>query len=116
MHHYLGGPLHSLRSLFRDEQRRVLHAFLTPRIAEVEAACRELVARHAPLVRLLGDLEAPVPQALRAAAEVTINADLREALRAPTLDRARIAGILAEARARGFALDAALTVAALKLT
>lgn len=116
MHHSLGGPTDSLRSLFRDEQRRVLDAFLAPRIAEVEAACRDLVARHAPLVRLLGDLEAPVPQALRAAAEVTINADLREALRAPTLDRARIAAILAEARARGLALDAALTGAALKLT
>ena len=116
MHHSLGGPMDSLRSLFRDEQRRVLDAFLAPRIAEVEAACRDLVARHAPLVRLLGELDAPVPQALRAAAEVTINADLREALRAPALDRGRIAGLLAEARARGLALDAALTGAALKLT
>jgi hypothetical protein len=116
MHDHLGGPMDSLRSLFRDEQRRVLDALLVPRIAEVEAACRDLVARHAPLVRLLGELDAPVPQALRAAAEIALNADLREALRARTLDRGRIAEILAEARVRGFTLDAALTGAAWKLT
>jgi hypothetical protein len=57
-----------------------------------------------------------VPQALRAAAEVALNADLREAVKAPALDRGRIAAIVAEARVRGFTLDAALAGAALKLT
>jgi len=59
---------HSLKSLFRDEQRRVLDVTLASTLQEVEADSRRLYGAHAPLMRFLHELKVPVPRPLLAAA------------------------------------------------
>ncbi len=70
------GRTHSLRSLFRDEQRRVLGAVLADSLEETEEAYRAIHRARAPLMRYLADLGVHIPRALRRAAEVVLNADL----------------------------------------
>jgi len=70
---------YSLRSLFRDEQRRIMHLILESTLAEAEAVYRQLYEHHALLMRFLVELGVPLPKAFQAAAEFVLNLDLRRA-------------------------------------
>ncbi len=93
-----GDPLFSLRSLFRDEQRRILTRILHSAITEAEAVYRQLYERHAPLMRFLSDLGIPLPKAFQPPAELTLNGSLRQFLEAEELDLERIGALLGEAK------------------
>ena len=70
------GRTYSLRSLFRDEQRRVLGAVLGDSLKETEEAYRAIHRDQAPLMRYLAELGVRIPRALGRAAEVVLNADI----------------------------------------
>ncbi len=89
---HLGAAGHSLRTLFRDEQRKVLdHVLLSTRSA-AEDLYRRVYLDNGLLVRFLGGLGAPVPRALSTAAAFVLNVDLERALAMdpPDLARARL--------------------------
>ena len=91
------GAGYSLRSLFRDEQRRILDTVLAETLSETETSYRVIYRGRAPLMRYLADLGAQLPRPLRRAAEVVLNADLRVALGQPNLDPDRVRNLLDEA-------------------
>jgi len=93
-----GGDIYSLRSLFRDEQRKILNRIIEDTLAEAEAAYRQLYENHAPLMRFLSELWIPLPKSFQGAAEFYLNTSLRRALEAEPFDRARIAALLEEAK------------------
>jgi len=103
---WFGAVPYSLKSLFRDEQRRLLDHVLAATVAEVEAELRRVFHRHRPLMRFLSDLETPLPEAFRTPAERVVNADLKRALASPQADLAAIHRLLDEARLLGLSLDA----------
>jgi hypothetical protein len=82
---------YSLKSLFRDEQRKITDLILESTLAEAEAAYRELYEHHALLMRFIVDLGVPLPRAFHAAAEFILNLDLRRAFEQeePDLDQVR---------------------------
>jgi hypothetical protein len=82
---------YSLRSLFRDEQRRVMHLILESTLAEAEGVYRQLYEHHALLMRFLVEIGVPLPKAFQAAAEFVLNLDLRRAFEEeqPDLDEVR---------------------------
>ena len=86
-----GPSIYSLKSLFRDEQRRIFGLILEPALDEAEAAYRQLFEYHTPMIRFLEDSKSPVPRALSMAAEFVLNADLKRAVtqRPPEPDRIR---------------------------
>jgi hypothetical protein len=98
---------YSLKSLFRDEQRRVLGMILEPTLLETETAYRQLYERYAPLLRFLKDSGVPPPRALSIALEFSLNASLRRAFEGEELDFPVIEPLLEEARTLDVALDAA---------
>ena len=100
-----GMDTYSLKSLFRDEQRNILSQILISTLDEAEAVYRQLYEHHAPLMRFLSDLKAPLPKAFRTTAEYALNSHLRRAF-SDRLDIARIHGLLEEARLGGVDLDA----------
>jgi hypothetical protein len=102
---HLGPDLYSLPTLFRDQRQAVLSAILDTAIADVEASARRLYDQHAPLLRLLPSPNHPLSRALRAATEITLSADLREALAPEHLDLARAAEILAQSLRWGVDID-----------
>jgi alpha-amylase/alpha-mannosidase (GH57 family) len=59
---------YSLRTLFRDEQRKILRRILGDSLESAEAAYRQVYENHAPLMRFLADLRIPLPRSFRTAA------------------------------------------------
>ena len=95
----------SLRTLFRDEQRKIVDVILKESLATVAAAYRSIYENQAPLIRFLNGLSIPVPPAFQSAAQIALNSQLKQAFeqREPYLDA--IQGHLKEAAASNIALD-----------
>ena len=104
MDRLFGGSTYSLKSLFRDEQRKIVTSILETTLVDVESLLRQIYENNAPLLRFLADLTVPLPKALKASAEFSVNINLRHALESD-LDMERISGLLAEAKETGVALD-----------
>ncbi len=102
-----GTEVYSLKLLFRDEQRKILNTILEANLADVDAIYRQLHQQTAPLIRFLADLGYPVAKSFHIAAELALNAGLRHAFEADTLDIAEIKGILYEAEVEKVPLDGA---------
>jgi len=102
--HFLG-LTYSLKTLFVDEQQRILERVLEETLEEVEAVYGRLYRDHASLIRFLGSLDAQAPRALQAAAELVLNGSLRRELDATELDPAKLGPLLEEAQRAGVILD-----------
>ncbi len=96
---------YSLKSLFRDDQRRVLDLILASTRGEVEGEFRDVFEQHAPLMRFLRSLGNPLPRAFAAAAELVLNLDLRRALEDPAADPDEVQSLLAERESLQVDLD-----------
>jgi len=99
------GHTYSLKSLFRDEQRKILQVVLDATLAENEAVYRTVYESHIPLMRFLNDLSAPLPNAFRTAAEFVLNTDLRRAFAQDTPDLERVHALLENTGAWRVTLD-----------
>jgi len=95
---HFGGITYSLRSLFRDEQRRILDPIIDSTMREAESENRVIFEHHAPLMHYLQDLGVPLPTVFIQAAEVVINSDLRRATRGDSPDVLTISGLLEDAK------------------
>jgi hypothetical protein len=104
-----GEKTYSLRSLFRDEQRRILRTILSTTVAEAEAAYLQLYDHHAALMRFITSLGTPMPREFVAAVEYAINSLMRRACSAEELDGERIRSLLREAQASNVSLDKTTT-------
>ncbi len=102
-----GESNYSLRSLFHDEQRKLIGQILQSALGETESLYRQIYDHRAPLMRFLHSLNLPQPSALRGPAESVINSDLRRQLEQDDIDSERLQQLLAAATAEGIALDSA---------
>ena len=100
-----GDRTYSLRSLFRDEQRRILRSILSSTVTEAETAYLQLYEHHAALMRFISSLGTPMPREFAAAVEYAINSLLRRACSSDELDSERIRSLLREAQASNITLD-----------
>jgi hypothetical protein len=109
-----GKGTHSLRSLFKDEQRKILELVLAPLTEESEAAHIQLYERSADLMRFLTDLHIPIPKPSRASAEFALNHHLRREFLSEEPSLERVAPLIEEARAAKIDLDVATLEYALR--
>src|SRR5258705_3424809 len=95
----------ALRTLFGDEQRKIVDVILKESLATAAAAYRGIYENQAPLIRFLNGLGIPVPPAFQSAAQIALNSQLKRAFeqREPDLDA--IQSYLKEAAATSIALD-----------
>jgi hypothetical protein len=100
-----GQETYDLRSLFGDEQRRVLASLLRTTLEEAEDALGRLYEHHGATMRFLADLGVPPPRALSVAAEVVINSHLRRALAAESPDEEDVGSHVRDAAMEGVSLD-----------
>jgi len=100
-----GESNYSLRSLFRDEQRRVLDQILISTLEEAEALYRQIYEHRAPMMRFLTNLQIPLPKAFYTAAEFVLNGYLRRALESEEIDAERVKALLETAKLEGVVLD-----------
>ena len=69
----------SLRSLFRDEQRRIVDLILKDSLGTLSGSFRSMYEHQAPLMRFLNSLSVPVPPAFISLAGVALNNQLQQA-------------------------------------
>ncbi len=100
-----GDKTYSLRSLFRDEQRRIVRTILSATIAEAEAAYLQLYENHAALMHFITSLGTPMPREFTAALEYALNSLLRRACSSEELDGDRIQNLLRETQNSNVNLD-----------
>jgi alpha-amylase/alpha-mannosidase (GH57 family) len=108
MERRFGDSNYSLRSLFRDEQRKVSTTILAANLQEAESLYRQIYEPREPLLRFLTDLGIPLPKGFAAAADVVLNTQLRAALEQPTIELKRVVSLLEAARLEGVTLETAI--------
>jgi len=102
-----GGAIYSLKSLFRDDQRRIVDHILEATLKETEASLRTIYEQNAPLMRFLSGTNFPRPKPLALAAEFVLNAALRREFRKDFLDLREVRNLLNEAKEESVPLDSA---------
>ncbi len=110
--HHFHGATYSLKSLFRDEQRRIVAQIVNSTLEETEAIFRQVYEHHAPLLCFLSELQAPLPAPLRITAESVLGGAVQQALNAEEPDLERVRMLLETAARQRIDLD----TAALELT
>ncbi len=96
---------YSLRSLFRDEQRRALDVIVRSALTDAEALASQLYETHSPLLRYLATLDLALPKPLRGLADFVLNTGLRRELERNELEFPRLRALLGEAEDVGTDLD-----------
>jgi alpha-amylase/alpha-mannosidase (GH57 family) len=105
MDKHFGASAYSLRSLFRDEQRKILDLILEPTLQETQALYYQLYERHALMLRFLRDSDLPVSKGLFMAAEFALNENLRRAFKEEEIQPEHVENLLEEVRALAVHLD-----------
>jgi hypothetical protein len=113
---HFDGPVYSMKSLFRNEQRKILNTIFESTLKDAEGSYRKVYDRHAPLMRYLQDAGIPLPRALYLAAEFTLNVSLRRALENESLNPDTIRNLLEEVHIEKIPLDVATLEYALRRT
>ena len=102
---YFGESTYSLRSLFRDEQRKILDRIQEESLETVEEIYRQIYETNAPFLRFLKDLGQRPPKVLITAAEFILNVRLRRSVEEERLDVEGIEKLLEELESVGVPLD-----------
>jgi hypothetical protein len=121
---YFGEMKYSLKSLFKDEQKRIIDLILTQTLSDAEANFHAVYKKHGPLLRFLKEMDQPVPEVLRMTAAFVLNSDLKRTFETEPVDLVRISmllelvkreGVQIEEAGVGFAARKALTRIMLQL-
>jgi alpha-amylase/alpha-mannosidase (GH57 family) len=104
---YYGRVDYSLTSLFTDEQRRIVQLILNSTLWDIENSLTTIYEDHASLLHYLSQAGLPKPPALTLAAGFAVNAGLRRALDADTIDLAQMRSFLSLAKADQVPLETA---------
>ncbi len=102
---HFGAQTYSLRSLFRDEQKRILDILLAGTLTEVESSLSAIYENQASLLHFLSQSKLPRPEALTVAATFAINAGLRRALESDPIDVIQARNWLSLAKSDQIILD-----------
>jgi alpha-amylase/alpha-mannosidase (GH57 family) len=105
MDSHFGESTYSLKSLFRDEQRKVVDLLFNAYLERAQAAYREMHRQHVPMMRFLKTLNIPVPRHLFVAAEFALNDGLLSLLQKEDFEIEPIRNFLEESLALGIPLD-----------
>ncbi len=100
-----GEGIYSLKSLFRDEQRRILQLILSSSLADAESAYLHLYENHAALMRFMVSEGSTIPGELRTTIEFALNTLLRRACEEEQLNAPRIRELLRDAHMYHIHLD-----------
>jgi alpha-amylase/alpha-mannosidase (GH57 family) len=95
----------SLRTLFRDEQRKITDIILNDSLASAAAAYKTIYENQGAMIRFLDGLNIPIPPAFKSAAEIALNSQLHQAVDRPELDADIIGSYLKEAASSHVTID-----------
>ncbi len=100
------GSLYSLKSLFKDGQRKILNVILEKKIADALSVYRHVYEPNVPLIRFLKGSATPIPPPLYASGQFVLNSELNTELGCKDINYEKITDQLREAELAGISLDA----------
>jgi len=95
---HFGHSSYSLKSLFKDEQRRILREILASTRDDLDSRFRLIAERYTPLMKFLQSAGAPLPPALGIVADRVLHSDIRRQLELEPPDLDRLRALLEEAK------------------
>jgi alpha-amylase/alpha-mannosidase (GH57 family) len=102
---HFGTLTFSMKSLFRDEQRKIVNWIWEATIEDLEATYRQMYEQHRPLMLYQSDVSVPLPRIFRLTAEVALNLNLRRAAEQENPSPGLVSRLLTDARRAGIPLD-----------
>ncbi|HST09161.1 MAG TPA: DUF3536 domain-containing protein, partial [Terriglobales bacterium] len=105
LQHSFDTNIYSLKSLFRDDQTKILDIILAADLAQAEASLMHQYEQEAPLMRFLADLHVDQPKLFRTLAEFALNRRLRTILASENTSPEKVESLLQEAREMKIPLD-----------
>jgi alpha-amylase/alpha-mannosidase (GH57 family) len=116
MDRQFGESNYSLKALFRDEQRKILSQILASTGQDLEGHYRQITDQYIPLMRFLKDIGAPLPSALKTAADFVLNTELRRLFESQDPDTDRLRSLIQEAHTDNVELHRDALAYAIKAT
>jgi hypothetical protein len=109
---HFGHSSYSLKSLFKDEQRRILDGVLASAREDLESRFRLITERYTPLMRFLESVGAPLPEALETVSNFVLHREIWNQFATGELQIAHLRNLIEDAKSRGTeVLDAELSYA-----
>ena len=105
MDRYFGASTYSLRSLFRDQLRRVLNQILESSLEGTRSTFRGTYDHFAAFMRFLIDLGIPLPEPFPCTADFVLNFNLKLQFEGPEMSPEAIQNIVNDAQALHIELD-----------
>ena len=96
MDKYFGVNNYSIRDLFLDEQRKVLHLLIVNTLEGFEASYRHMYDDSRALMGFLRETGMPLPKAFLAAAEFILNADMQKVFAEEAVNLERLKTVVEE--------------------
>lgn len=96
---------YSIRSLFKDEQQRIMELILKPRLERVEASLASIYDNQASLLHFLSQSGLQRPPALTLAATFAINSGLKRSIESTPIDSIQMRTYLGLAASDNVVLD-----------
>jgi hypothetical protein len=98
---HFGHSSYSLKSLFKDEQRRILNEIMASTREDLESRFRLITERYTPLMKFLQNVGAPWPSALQTVSDFILHTDIRRQFETNQVDLARLRSLIRDAQDRG---------------
>jgi alpha-amylase/alpha-mannosidase (GH57 family) len=101
MDQHFGSASYTLKSLFKDEQRRILNEILTTAREDLDNRFRMITDRYAPLMKFLQSAGAPLPAGLQIAWDLTLHSNLRKQFSNGHTDLDKLRSLVNDSAVRG---------------
>jgi hypothetical protein len=111
LEHYFGGETYSLKSLFRDERKRIVTQIVDNTLADIDKLYGDVYEHNVTLIDFLRDLAMPLPPILRVSSEFVLNNEIRRCLSSEKVDCERLQRLIESATQKGIALDGSANMA-----
>lgn len=105
MDKHFGASTYSIRSLFIDEQRKVLDNILEATLEEIEMLHAQVYDQRAALIQFLADTDSGVPKILKRISEDVLNFRLRQAFQKENIPYKEVRTLLQKAEKGEIPLD-----------
>ena len=111
LEHYFGAETYSLKSLFRDERKRIVTQIVDSTLADIDKLYGDVYEHNLTLIDFLRELAMPLPPILRVSSEFVLSNEIRRSLSGEKADCERLQCLIESAMHKGIALDGSVNVA-----
>ncbi|MDY6864067.1 MAG: DUF3536 domain-containing protein, partial [Thermodesulfobacteriota bacterium] len=105
MDKHFGNNTYSLRHLFKDEKRKVLHQILLSTLEDIKVSFRLIYENNYTIMNFLHEAKMPFPKPLVASAEFILNTDLKEVIEGEKIDLERLERLIDRVNKWGITID-----------